>query len=94
MLIIMIVNWWFLYMGGSSTIFKQKILARCVAVGAGQVAVRSATRQTAVAARRLAALGLTWRTAVAVRLGGRTVRRPIAADGSTAAWGADVPLSI
>jgi hypothetical protein len=41
MLIIMIVNCWFLYMGGSSTIFKQKILARRVAVGAGQVAVRS-----------------------------------------------------
>jgi hypothetical protein len=78
MLIIMIVNCWFLYMGASSTIFKPKILARRVAVGAGHVAVRSAARQTAVA----------------VQLGGPAVRRPIAADGPTAAWGADVPFCI
>jgi hypothetical protein len=31
---------------------------------------------------------------VAVRSGGRAVRRPIAADGPTAAWGADAPYSI
>jgi hypothetical protein len=41
MLIIMIVNCLFLYMGASSTNFKQKILDRRVAVGAGQVAIRS-----------------------------------------------------
>jgi hypothetical protein len=41
-----------------------------VVVGAGQLAARSVTRQTVVA----------------VRSGGPVVRRPIAADGPTAAW--------
>jgi hypothetical protein len=79
MLIIMIVNCWYLHMDASSTIIKEKILDRHVAVGAGQLAVRSATR-------RMAASGWTRQTAVAVRSGGPAVRRPIAADEPTAAW--------
>jgi hypothetical protein len=51
-------------------LLKKKVLDHRVAVRAGQLAVRSATR----------------RTAVAVRSGGPAVRRPIAADGPTAAW--------
>jgi hypothetical protein len=70
MLIIVIVNCSFLYMGASSTIFKPKILAHRVAVGAGQVAVRSATRRTA-------ASGPMRRTAVAVQLSSPAIRRPI-----------------
>jgi hypothetical protein len=60
-------------------LLKKKVLDRRVAVGAGQLAVRSVIRRTA-------ASGPTRQTAVAVRSGGPAVRHPIAADGPTAAW--------